>query len=206
MCEPEPTTLIFDLSEVLIAGLLGIEKPLSLALDISEQQVLSELNCSPLDQLFCGDLSEDDYLALLVKQTGWVVSVEFIKRILRENFQQVIHGMPPLLEKLSSKYELILLSDHAREWIAYIESVHSFLQYFKHRFYSFQLNQTKRQSSTFLMVLDRIHREPYQCLFIDDSETNVRAAREKGIPSLRFSGIADLKMAMAENDQLKDVL
>ncbi len=200
MCEPKPTTLIFDLSEVLIAGLLGIEKPLSIALDISVQQVLSALNCSPLDQLFCGDLSEDDYLALLVKQTGWVVSVEFIKRILRENFQRVVPGMPELLKSLSTHCTLILLSDHAREWIAYIESIHPFLQYFQYRFYSFQLNQTKRQSSTFLIVLGRIHKEPHECLFIDDSEENLRAAAEMGIPSVRFSGIADLKKAMAEND------
>ena len=95
-------TLIFDLSEVLIAGILGVEKPLAMKLGIPKQQVLSAFRESPMERLFCDELSEEDYLTLLISQNDWAVSVEFLKRILRENFRQVVPGMPCFLEQLSA--------------------------------------------------------------------------------------------------------
>lgn len=200
----KPRTLIFDLSEVLIAGILGVEKPLAITLGISEQQVLAILSSSPLEQLFLADLSEEDYLALLIKRNDWALSIEFLKRILRENFGRVIPGMPQLLEELSLEYELVLLSDHAREWIAFIESIHPFLQYFQHRFYSFQIHQTKQHPGTFKIVLNCINKEASQCLFIDDSEANIRAATETGIPCVRFTNMLNLKMVMAKRHLIKE--
>ena len=184
----ETSTIIFDLSEVLIAGILGIEEPLAAVLGIPEQQVLLAFRESPLEQLFCGDLSEEDYLTLLIKRNGWAVSVEFLKKILRENFRRAVPGMPRFMKQLSANYELILLSDHAREWIAHIESVHLFLQRIEYRFYSYHFHQIKKHPGTFDIVLNRINKAPHQCLFIDDSEQNINAAKEMGIPTIRFSG------------------
>lgn len=140
----EIKTIIFDLSEVLIAGILGVERPLAATLGISEQQVLSAFGNPSLERLFRGELFEEECLASLIEQNGWPVSVEFTKGILRANFQLVMPGMPQLVRQLSSQYELVLLSDHAREWITYIESIHPFLRYFEYRFYSYHFQRTKK--------------------------------------------------------------
>jgi len=180
-------TIIFDLSEVLIAGLLGIEKPLAAILRIPEERAFAMLGGPPLQQLFCGKLSENGYLAWLIEHNRWAIRPEQIKGILRANFRRTVAGMPEFLDRLTPRYELALLSDHGREWIAYIESVHRFLGQFHARFYSYQLGQTKQEPSTFQMVLGRLKREASQCLFIDDSEANVRVARSVGIPAIRFT-------------------
>jgi HAD superfamily hydrolase (TIGR01509 family) len=198
----KPTTLIFDLSEVLIAGMLGVEKPLALLLGLSEPEVLDILGRSPLVALFIGELSEDAYLAQLLAQSGWPCQAEVLKDLLRENFRQVIPGMPELLEHLAGEYELVLVSDHAREWVAYIETIHAFLNRFDRRFYSFYFRQTKKQPGTFQALLREIGREPRACLFIDDSKPNLRAAQALGIAAIRFQDPAQLRAALRERGVL----
>ena len=55
-------TIIFDLSEVLVVGLLGIERPLAVQLRVPELQVLRAFGGSRLERLFCGEITEDEYL------------------------------------------------------------------------------------------------------------------------------------------------
>jgi hypothetical protein len=51
----------------------------------------------------------------------------------------------------------------------------------------------ERESSTFHTVLEAIHREPQDCLFIDDSLTNVRVAKGVGIPGICFTNAEQLR-------------
>jgi FMN phosphatase YigB (HAD superfamily) len=57
---------------------------------------------------------------------------------------------------LASRYPLALISDHAREWIAYIKTIHSFMTAFQHTFFSFEHKSLKSDPQTFHMVLDSI--------------------------------------------------
>jgi hypothetical protein len=41
--------------------------------------------------------------------------------------------------------------------------------------------------------LEAIHREPQDCLFVDDSLTNVRVAKGVGIPGIRFVNAGQLR-------------
>ncbi|MBI5035182.1 MAG: HAD-IA family hydrolase [Chloroflexi bacterium] len=180
-------TIIFDLSEVLIAGLLGVEKSISAHLAIPEEQVVAAFNTPALQDLFCGRLSEDVFLAHILRERAWGIPLESLKRMIRENFHRRVPRMEELLVHLDRGYELVLLSDHAREWMAYIQSIHPFLQIFPTRFFSFELQQTKRYPSTFQKVLRSLNRDPHQCWFIDDSPANIQAARSIGLPSIRFT-------------------
>jgi FMN phosphatase YigB (HAD superfamily) len=186
-------TLILDLSEVLIAGLVGIEKPLALQLHMPEDQVLSAFVGDLFDALLCGEISEDIYLQHIIHRQAWSISPDALKRVIRRNFHERVPGMESLLGRLAIDHELVLLSDHAAEWVAYIRSIHPFLRLFKAQFFSFELKQTKREPSTFHTVLEAIHREPQDCLFIDDSLTNVRVAEGAGIRGIRFVNAGQLR-------------
>lgn len=180
-------TLIFDLSEVLIAGLLGIEEPLATRLNIDAKAILPAFAGQPLHELFCGRLSEDQYLTQLVQHQQWHISLDSLKRIIRENFHRRVPGMVELLPRLEQQYELILLSDHAVEWVDYIHTFHPFLHLFKTQFFSFELNQTKQEPSTFQKVLRALDRQPEQCLVVDDSAKNLSAAATVGLPGIHFT-------------------
>jgi hypothetical protein len=55
----KPSTFIFDLSEVLISGLVGIEKRLCHRLPASEDRILPCFGGPLLDELLLGNISED---------------------------------------------------------------------------------------------------------------------------------------------------
>jgi hypothetical protein len=87
------TTLIFDLSEVLIAGLIGIEKPLAEQLRIPEEAVLPAFGGELLENLCRGKMSEDVYLTTIVEQQQWSISISTLKNTIRENLgRRVVVG------------------------------------------------------------------------------------------------------------------
>jgi len=190
-------TIIFDLSEVLIAGLIGIEKPLARRLHLGPNAILKVFEPHGLHQLCCGRMTEDDYLAGILKATRWEIPTAELKQIIRRNFRRRVPGMAPLLRRLARQYELVLLSDHAAEWAAYIHRVHPWLDLFRPRFFSFAFGQTKKQPSTFRKVLVALGRKPGDCLLIDDSTGNIQAAAAAGLRGVRFTSAAALKRELA---------
>jgi HAD superfamily hydrolase (TIGR01509 family) len=189
-------TILFDLSEVLIAGLFGIEKPLAQQLGISEHQVIEAFGGARLHDLCRGEISEDRYLEQIIAERDWKISPDAIKQIIRANFHRPVRDMDALVARLATRYELVLLSDHAAEWIAYIRSIHSVLDYFPRQFFSYELTQTKREPAMFQIVLDAIQRNPSQCLFIDDTEANVATARALGIDGIVFTSVEQLRKTL----------
>lgn len=191
-------TLIFDLSEVLIAGLLGIEEPLSERLGISPRQVLDALGIDQFHELLCGRISEVIYLDYVIAHGGWDMAAEELKGVIRRNFHRRVPGMDEIISRLADRCELVLLSDHAAEWVDYIEAIHPFLHIFEPRFFSCYLGQTKSEPFTFRRVLDHLGCAPEECLFIDDSPRNVQAAASVGIPGVRFVSTEGLRQELVD--------
>ena len=191
-------TIIFDLSEVLIAGLVGIEEPISQLLNLPEQTISEAFYNDRLFALCRGEISEDDYLTHILNEHDNPLLLDHLKWIIRKNFHRRVPGMDPILERLKDRYELVLLSDHAREWIVYIRRVHPFLDIFDRLIVSFELGTTKDNPATFLTVLDTLHRKVGECLFIDDNPLNIETATSLGITSIRFVSPEDLSHRFEE--------
>lgn len=188
--------IIFDLSEVLIAGLVGTEKALSRELSLPEQEILSGFKGRALEQLFVGSISEDAYLSYVIAKGRWPIDLARLKAVIRRNFHNTVTGTIDILMDLACSYELALLSDHAREWITYIRAVHPFLNLFQHTFFSFDLNGTKGDPRTFARMLDRIAIPPARCLLIDDNPVNISVAESVGIPGIRFVDATQLAVEL----------
>ena len=178
--------IIFDLSEVLIAGLVGVEEELSRVLPVPKEQILPCFGGDWLEELLVGNISEDTYLKHIIVRERRKVGTTRLKTAIRNNLHKEVAGSLAILTELASRYELALLSDHAREWIAYIKSIHPFLKRFKHTFFSYDLRRTKRDPAAFLQVLDATSVPPHRCLFIDDNPNNVTVAESVGISGIRF--------------------
>ena len=178
--------IIFDLSEVLIAGLVGIEEELAQELSMPEDEILSCFAGSLRDELFVGGISEDTYLKQIITRERWEIDIARLKTVIRNNFHNEVEGSLHILMDLASRYELVLLSDHAREWVSYIQSTYPFLKVFEQTFFSYNLKRTKKDPEAFSRVLDALSLSPHHCLFIDDNPKNVHVAEWVGIPSIQF--------------------
>ena len=180
-------TIIFDLSEVLIAGLVGIEYALSERLGVQPETILPEFGNKSFINLLCGRLSEDSYLQEVRSLAGWDITLYELKQIIRQNFHRKVEGMDSILQSLAEHYEMVLLSDHAKEWAEYIQTIHPILDMFDKQFFSFQLGKTKKHPSLFMMVLELLEREAEECMFIDDMQDNVERALSVGMRAIHFT-------------------
>lgn len=188
----EITTIIFDLSDVLIQGLTGIEDVLQHALPCPKAHILPQLRSDVLIDYLLGYSSEDEYLRRVQTTYKWPVTVEFLKTSIRAQFDTPVPGMPELLKTVSLHYPIYLLSDHGREWIQYIEQIHPFLQLFTARFYSFDLQKRKTDPALYAEVLNQIGVRPEECLFIDDRLRVIEVATDAGLRCLQFQNSQQL--------------
>lgn len=187
------TTIIFDLSEVLIAGLIGIEKQLAQLVNLPEDEFLESLWTESFWLLMKGKISEDEYLLDVFEKNKWAADISVFKNVIRKNFHHKVEGMTELIEWLNKDYQLILLSDHSAEWVKYIDSIHPFLKLFNKKYFSFQSGKIKRERQVFELLLNENKLSPAKCLFIDDSEANIMAAREAGLNVICFKNANQLK-------------
>ena len=193
----EYKTAIFDLSEVLISGIVGIEKLLVSQLNADEAQILMAFSGDNLKKLCSGKMTEDQYIKTIKREQNWKISPQKLKAIIRINFNNVIKGMPGFMKEISTTYEMILYSDHSREWIDYILLQHSFLKIFKTKIFSFDLEKTKNEKGSFELMLSKINKTSNECIFVDDNAMNIANAATAGIESILFINCEDLRSKLS---------
>lgn len=186
-------TIIFDLSEVLIAGLIGIEKELAPLTGLPEDEFLEGMWTDSFWDLMKGKISEDEYLSDVFSINGWKENRNTFKKVIRNNFHREEDAVIELLRGLGKKYELYLLSDHAKEWVDYLNKIHPFLELFRKRYFSCYTGEIKREKRAFELLLKENKLDASECLFIDDSPANILAAEEVGLNAVQYKNIADLK-------------
>lgn len=202
--------IIFDLSEVIISGYRGIEEVvLESQYGTFENQKLLE-NEADLDSirenetflnLLRGKLTEEEYLNHVLKNRNWNVSVEQLKTVIRSNLNQPIPGTMEIVKQLKAegKYQLILLSDHAREWMEYIEEKNKDLKMFDKKIFSYDIGAVKSDKQTFKTVLEQTGIVADETLFIDDYEKNVKNAEAVGIHGIVFENADQLRKTLSSD-------
>ncbi len=195
------TTFIFDLSDVLIGGMGDLVTPLSRALGLSEDRCYELVNGQWLVELCCGEIDEDEYLRRILscaapESPG--IGYDEMKRLIRAGFHRQVPGMEDMVRLLARRYQVVLLSDHAREWIAYIHDVHPFLSVIPQHFYSFEAGHSKRQGTAFENLLKIVRRPPKCCLLVDDNPSNIERAKCHGIRGIVFQDVEQLLLQLPE--------
>jgi HAD superfamily hydrolase (TIGR01509 family) len=188
--------LIFDLSEVLVGGLFGVIDPLADRLGMPQGAVMEGLGGESWLAFMEGRCDENGYWRSVLDQTGWPITESQLAALAREAFREPVAGMPGLLSRLAG-HQLVLLSDHGREWMDFIRQSHPFLDCIGRRFLSYEMGQTKRRIDTFHRVIRELGCAADCCLFIDDLPQNVERAMTAGIPSLHFRSAAGLAEDLA---------
>lgn len=187
--------IIFDLSEVIISGYHGTDKLIGEKYDISAEEFYkrkTEMNDIFLD-LMRGNLKEEEYWNKLLRGSNWNLTVEDLKSTIRENLNQPVKGTMEVIKQLKGKYQLILLSDHVREWMTYIEENNQDICIFDKKIFSYEIGSVKSDRKTFRTVLDETQVVADETLFIDDYEINIKRAEEVGIHGIVFEDAEQLE-------------
>lgn len=108
--------------------------------------------------------------------------------------------MIKIAEELKRKgITLFILSNNLRERAKYYKEQFSFLDtLFSKVYYSWQTGFIKPDRRAYQLVLEENNLRPEECLYFDDSQTNVDVATALGIESYLFVGSADVKQKLSE--------
>lgn len=99
-----------------------------------------------------------------------------------------------LLKALRKKYKLYLLSNTNSIHFKVVEEIYkadhegdSFVSLFDHIFLSYEMGLKKPDKRIYEKVVEEIGAKPEQCLFFDDLEENLNAAKEVGLQTHHIS-------------------
>ncbi len=189
------TVIVFDLSEVLISGLVGIEAALAAEVGLPPEELLALFSGEHQHRYFCGEISEDQYLEVMNRLIP-VLSPERLCQVIRENFRRRVPDTLELAQRLARTHRVVLLSDHGKEWVEHILEIHPWLHDWPERYFSFERGLTKRQTAAFRSLAATLGVPPECCLLIDDSEVNIRLARESGWQAIHFASAEQLSQEL----------
>ena len=191
-------TIIFDLSEVQLTGLVGVEKRLAPLLGVKEEEVLKRLSGEDLLSFFHGQLKEEDYLSRVIKKNRWEISNDKLGQIIRENFKEIKGTRAIIGELRLAGYKLGLLSVHGKEWIEYISKKFDYETLFHSVSYSYEVSISKPDRMAYQILLDKLVSKSENSVFIDDSENNLRPARELGMKTILFTNAIELRRSLID--------
>lgn len=90
------------------------------------------------------------------------------------------------LVSLREKYHMVLLSNTNPIHFSYIREHYALVRHFDEYVLSYEVGATKPSSKMYEEALVRAACRPEECLFIDDLQKNVDAARHHGIQATQF--------------------
>lgn len=189
-------SVVFDLSEVLIPGLIGIEKHLEELTGKPRDLIAKALGSYPyhevdnaLESLLKGKISYQEYRSQFLACTALpqshadVFDAECLKM-----FETPYAHTEGLLQRASQSCDLYLLSDHCEVFTTHIQNIHSFFRYFKGILWSYEVCATKKSETPFAALLERYSLKPSECLFVDDNQVNISVADGMGFSTVHFLG------------------
>jgi len=194
-------TIIFDLSEVIIAGYKGIEYIIEKAKGIPANVFVEKRreNCGTLwSDVMRGKITFDEYIEQLFAGTNWEMSADEFKKYFRQNLDIAVECTWQVVEKLRGKYRLILLSDHVEELTGYILKKYKELKLFEKIIWSYEIGQIKTDAGTFEKVLDMLEIKAEETLFIDDNARYIDNANSAGINTILFTSAKELEKELSK--------
>lgn len=123
---------------------------------------------------------------------GVDLSKEEIQKIFLNSYS-INEAMLELAKKLRKRYKLILLTNNYEDLFDFIKKEYQLENYFDHLFSSSDLKDKKPNKEIYKFVLDKLKINPEEAIFIDDKEKNIIGARQVGLETIHFKGVAGLK-------------
>ncbi|HZO59361.1 MAG TPA: HAD family phosphatase [Solirubrobacterales bacterium] len=146
----------------------------------------------PLFRLERGEITEEQFLHDL----AWGLEPELGHRPKLHRFREIwfdaLHPNEPMLSLMRELggrgYRMAILTNNVREWEALWRSKLAVDEIFELVVDSAFVGMRKPEPEIYHLTIERLDDtlEPSQCLFVDDNELNVDAARELGLSAVRF--------------------
>ncbi|MGN0329752.1 MAG: HAD family hydrolase [Kineothrix sp.] len=193
-------TIIFDIGNVL-AGFAWKEYFRSFGYS---QEILERIAAATVGSGFWGEydrgiLSDEEIMELFIRNDPG------IERELRESLGDVSgmvvrygYAVPWVKELKERGYQVLVLSNFGRKGYEDCKDALDFLEYVDGGILSFQVKVIKPEPEIYRILLERYELVPEECVFLDDTEENLRGAERFGIKTVHFRSREQARQEMEE--------
>ncbi len=155
------------------------------------QRVAERDGAHPLFELEKGKLTEDEFLALLAGELEIELGHRPELHRFREIYFEALDPNEPMVELMRGLrdrgYRMALLTNNVREWEPLWRSLLPVDEIFELIVDSAFVGMRKPDAEIYELTLERLGgASPAECLFVDDVEVNIEAARELGLAAVHF--------------------
>ncbi len=188
-------TFIFDLGKVIVPFELDNQmKILEAVCAFKHSEIKEKIFAAEEITLFeTGKISAEELFEVLKKTLDLQMNfAEFVEA------WNSIFSLEPivsehLIEKLSQKYRLIVLSDTNELHFEFIKRNFPILRFFSDFVLSYEIGFVKPSAEIFQVAVERAGCAADECFFTDDKETNIAGALEFGINAVQFTSAAQFE-------------
>lgn len=107
-------------------------------------------------------------------------------------------GVMDIVKELKEKYKLGILSNNVEEWMQYLRKIMD-LEVFDVVISSHEAGMKKPLKEFFMLGLEKMGGiKPEECVFIDDQDNNIDAAKEIGFVAVKFENAEKLRKDLEE--------
>lgn len=144
-----------------------------------------------------GDMNANDYWFALAEDAGVSLNPERLAEACEGDVQMWATENPQMVAWLKKLHrngiKTAILSNIHPDMIAHVRKHFDWLDLLDFKTFSAEVRMIKPERAIYEHTLQGLGVEASEALFIDDKETNVRAAREVGIHALRFVSVDQLR-------------
>lgn len=144
-----------------------------------------------------GEVTTDEFLSELNRLLESDIRMEEFIRLWNTSFRPN-PDMFSSLDKLSREHELYLLSNTNECHYSFIQENFDVEKHFRQRVLSYEVGYAKPDEEIYRVVVEKSELNPGDCLFIDDLEPNVQAARDFGMNALLFTNPEKLRSDLTD--------
>ena len=182
--------IVFDMGNVLVKwvpetfldGYSESEK------ELFRKEIYFSENWLRLDR---GELSEDEITKLVCSRIPENYRADAEKLIKWYHFSSMIEGMEELVKELKDRgYKIYLLSNTSKAFYNFKE-LFPVIKHFDGTFISADHGVLKPDKEIFRLFCEKFSLSPSECVFVDDSQANVKSASEEGFSGIWFKGDAE---------------
>ena len=189
--------ILFDLGNVIVKHVLEGKKDYAYnGRILPGPEIESVYSLAEFKKFSMGELTESEFVQKFLETSNLKLSISEFLEVYTQDITP-IRGMKELLEDLSPKYSLSILTNEGKEWADRKIDHQKIRHLFKKIIISADLHELKSSQKFYLKSLNMLDAKPEECLFIDDREKNCRAAEILGINKILFFDSGRLKKELA---------
>ncbi len=188
-------TVIFDLGKVIVPfdlkrGYAALQPHCTYGADEIQKRIAAT---DLVHRFEAGQVSPEAFVAQLSAQLGLSVSYDQFCDLWSAIFLPETIVPEPMLEGISARYRMLLLSNtNAIHW-AMIHATYTAMAHFHDYVLSHEVGAMKPSPVIYEEAVRRAGCRPEECFFTDDMPAFVEGARQFGIDAVQFTGVERLQ-------------